>query len=203
MIRIQPKPEYAEFEDQVRGPGQKFLAVNPNPTSKDFKSHNYWSKAAKQLLSVYGGNCAYTSLRMVDGATVDHFRPKVAYPHLAYEWDNYRLARAKINNRKGDLENVLDPFEVEPGWFHLNLPSCLIIPADGLPRPIRLSINQTINILQLNNDDLLVQERCDLLVDLADELITLGFLDRHYPFLSHEVRRQGVAADLKKIFARP
>jgi hypothetical protein len=154
-------------------------------------------------MSVYGSNCAYTSLRMTDGSSVDHFRPKVAYPHLAYEWDNYRLARAKINSRKGESEDVLDPFSIMSGWFHLDMPSCLIKPAADLPRSTRVSVNHTINILQLNNDDSLVQERCNFLVNLADDLITLDFLDDFYPFLSHEVRRQGVLPSLKRVFSRP
>lgn len=131
---------------------------------------------------VYGTNCAYTPLRMLDGSSVDHLRPKVEYPHLAYEWDNYRLAWAKINSRKDESEDVLDPFSIMSGWFYLVMPSWLIEPAADQPRSTRVSVYHTINIPQLNNDDLLVQERCDFFVNLADDLITLGFGDRHYPF---------------------
>jgi len=67
---------------------------------------------------------------------------------------------------------------------------------------VRRRINATINILQLNADDSLVQERCDLLVDLADGNVTLKFLDRWYPFLSQEVRRQDIGNDLPVIFSR-
>ena len=46
--------------------------------------------------------------------TIDHFRPKSKYPKLAFVWSNYRLAGQAINMRKGDSEDVVDPFTVCP-----------------------------------------------------------------------------------------
>lgn len=202
MIPVTPQPEYPEFDARVRQPGLTFLKGNRNPSDKDFKKHNYWSRAAKNLHKVYRGCCAYTTLRLLDTGSVDHFRPKTKYPYLAYEWDNYRLARQKINARKGNREEIVDPFTVQIGWFVLDLPSCLILPGNGLKQDLRKKVNSTINILGLNDDDRLVQERCDLLVNLADGDITMNFLDQRYPFLSTEVKRQGVENRLKVIFAR-
>ena len=202
MIPVEPKPEYADFDSEVRQPGLTFLASTPIPTSAQFSKKNYWTKARVHLYAAYLGQCAYTTMHLVDGGTVDHFRPKTTYPHLAYEWDNYRLARQKINGRKSNTEEVVDPFEVEAGWFVLHMPSCLVRAGSGLERAVRRRVNATINILQLNADDLLVQERCDLLISLADGNVTMGFLDRWYPFLSSEVRRQGVEGDLPVIFCR-
>ena len=202
MIPVTPQPEPPDFDARVRQPGVKFLKTNPHPSDRDFKKHNYWSKAAKNLHKAYRGCCAYTTLCLVDKGSVDHFRPKTKYPYLAYEWDNYRLARQKINARKSNTEEIVDPFRVQIGWFVLDLPSCLIRPGDGLGRDVRKKINSTINILQLNADDRLVQERCDLLVHLADGDITMNFLDQRYPFLSSEVKRQGVENRLKVLFAR-
>lgn len=202
MIPVIRQPEYPEFDARVRQPGLMFLKGNRNPSDKDFKKHNYWSKAAKNLHKAYMGCCAYTTLRLLDAGSVDHFLPKTKYPYLAYEWDNYRLARQKINVRKGNTEEIVDPFTVHIGWFVLDLPSCLIRPGDGLGQELRKKVNSTINILQLNADDRLVQERCDFLVNLADGDITMNFLAQRYPFLSIEVERQGVENSLKVIFAR-
>lgn len=202
MISVIPKPEPQDFDARVRKPGVKFLKGNPHPSDKDFKKHNYWSKAAKCLHKAYLGYCAYTTLRLLETGSVDHFLPKTRYPYLAYEWDNYRLARQKINARKGNTEEIVDPFTVQIGWFILDLPSCLIRPGNELKQELRKKINSTINILQLNDDDRLVQERCDFLVNLADGDITMNFLDQRYPFLSTEVKRQGVENRLKVIFAR-
>ncbi len=194
------QPEYPDFDREVRQRGNVFLKSCPNPNSKQFSRHNYWNKALKQLHAAYDGLCAYTSRELI-GGTVDHFKPKSKFPNLAYEWENYRLARQKINQRKGNTENVADPFKIRNGWFILDLPSCLIKPGNNVSAGVRKKVKETINILQLNHDDRLVDERRDLLVALADELITLEFLDKHYPFLSKEIRRQGVASSLKRIFS--
>ena len=202
MIRVQAKPEYPEFDRQVRRKGQRFLNSHPKPNSKQFRKHTYWNAALKELHAAYDHLCAYTTRELVQTGSVDHFRPKSKYPHLAYEWDNYRLARQAINSRKGDSEDVIDPFEVCEGWFILDIPSCLIKPGQGLAEEIRDSVNTTIDVLGLNSDERLVEERCRLLVNLADGNITLKYLESHYPFLSTEVRRQQVHGSLKQIFSR-
>ena len=202
MIRVQAKPEYPAFDNEVRQKGLAFLRACPNPTSTDFKKHNYWTKALKELHAAYNRMCAYTTRELVYTGSIDHFMPKSKYPRLAYDWDNYRLARQSINTRKGNAEGVIDPFVVCEGWFTLDLPSCLIKPGPGVSGELRKAVNTTINILGLNQDDRLVEERCSLLVYLADGEITLRYLERHYPFLSAEVRRQQVHDSLKEIFAR-
>ena len=202
MIPVIPQPEYAEFDRQVRQPGLAFLARIARPTSTDFGKHNFWKRAMRQLHAAYSGTCAYTTMYLVYGGAIDHFLPKSMYPRMTYEWSNYRLARQKVNGRKGNTVEVMDPFEVETGWFVLDFPSCLVRPGSEVSAELKKRINATINILRLNADDLLVQERCNLLVDLADGNVTMRFLDRWYPFLSSEVRRQNLEDDLGIIFAR-
>jgi hypothetical protein len=53
-------------------------------------------------------------------STVDHYKPKSAYPELAYEWSNYRLSSATANAKKSGKLSVLDPFSIEDRWFRLN-----------------------------------------------------------------------------------
>lgn len=202
MIRVHAKPEYPEFENQVRRRGQRFLSSCPNPNSEQFRKHNYWTAALDELHATYSRLCAYTTRELVQTGSVDHFKPKSKYPYLAYEWDNYRLARQAINARKGESEDVIDPFIVCEGWFTLDMPSCLIKPGRGIAKEIRKAVNATINTLGLNRDERLVDERHNLLLDLADGNITLKYLERHYPFISAEVRRQRVHSSLKEIFSR-
>ena len=202
MIRVQAKTEYPEFDRQVRRKGRRFLKSYPNPNSKQFRKHTYWNAALKELYAAYDHLCAYTTRELVQTGSVDHFRPKSKYPHLAYEWDNYRLARQTINSRKADSEDVIDPFEVCEGWFILDMPSCLIKPGQDIAQEIRDAVNTTIDVLGLNSDERLVEERCRLLVNLADGNITLKYLESHCPFLSTEVRRQQVHDSLKQIFSR-
>lgn len=201
MIRVECQPEYPGFDSDVRVPGQNFLTLVPNPTTAQFKKKRYWSKSLNELISAYGGRCAFTTRRLVETGSVDHFRPKSIYPHLAYEWDNFRFCRQSINSRKGNSEELLDPFAIVDGWFVLDLPSCLIKPAPHLVRETRVGVNKTVATLGLNQDEKLVGERSDLLIALAQGLITLEYLDGFFPFISKEVRRQGVSDDLRDIFS--
>ena len=202
MIRVHAKPEPPEFNSRVRQRGLRFLNSYPNPNSSQFNRHNYWTAVLDELHAAYSRLCAYTTRELVQTGSVDHFKPKSKYPHLAYEWGNYRLARQAINARKGESEDVIDPFTVCEGWFILDMPSCLIKPGQGIEREIRTAVNATINALGLNRDERLVEERCRLLVYLADGNITLQYLEGHYPFIAAEVRRQKVYNSLKEIFSR-
>lgn len=200
MIPVQSMPEYPEFDAEVRQRGLAFLTSNPQPNNKEFSKHAYWKSAAPQLRAAYSGRCAYTSMKIVDVASVDHFLPKQQYPNLAYEWSNYRYSRQKLNTRKGSSSEVADPFTIPAGFLWLKFPSCLVIPGDHLSPDDRRAAKMTTNVLQLNNDDALVEERFDFMLALAKDDITLQFLDDWFPFLSIEVRRQGIEHQLKQIF---
>ncbi|MCY4399678.1 MAG: hypothetical protein OXE96_10110 [Gemmatimonadetes bacterium] len=178
----------------------QFLQTNPNPSNRHFRNRNYWNRAKSELRRAYK-RCAYTSQRIRgDDVSVDHFLPKAKYPQLAYEWDNYRLARPKLNRNKADSEGVADPFQVGTGWFVLDCPSCLILKGDNLDANTRDKVSATIRMLKLNSDEL-VAERCRWLVDLADNLISFDYVKREYPFLASEVDRQGIGGQLKTLFA--
>lgn len=198
MIRVLPKPEYAAFNADVRVPGMRFLQTNPSPSSRNFP--NYWNRAKRELRQAYEC-CAYTS-RMVrgDDVSVDHFLPKTKYPQLAYEWDNYRLARPKLNRNKADSEDVVDPFHVRNGWFFLECPTCFIHPGDNLSGTTRNEVTATIGVLKLNSPEL-ADERCRWLVDLADGLISFDYLKREYLFLASQIERQGIQGQLRTLFA--
>lgn len=135
--------------------------------------------------------------------TIDHFQPKSQRPNRAYEWDNFRLALYKMNSYKGDRTDIIDPFAVGPGWFVLDMPSCLIRPGGGLTPQQRQEVETTIDALKLNSDDSLVQERCDVMVMFAQGDVKLPFLQKRYPFLAAEVTRQGIQLTASSIFKSP
>ena len=193
MIRVQKKREYPGFDAEVRKPGLRFLKANPSPSSRDFRGNDYWRNATKELHRRYL-RCAYTSLRLIGSneRSVDHFLPKSIYPNLAYEWCNYRLARRRLNNHKGDAVKVVDPFRVRSGWFVLSLPSCLMVPGGDLDKRTRRLVESTIKILKLNSDEALPVERCDLLTRWAVGKWSRARLQKHYPFLAHEITRQRI-----------
>lgn len=196
LIRVQEKHEYADFDAQVRRPGLAFLATCSNPSSQQFGKHAYWNRARAELHAAYDKVCAYTCIYLVDPGSVDHFMPKSIYPELAYEWNNYRLARGRFNTSKGNTVEVMDPFAIQNGWFVLDIPSCLVKASEDLAPVVRKRVNATINILRLNDDDYYVQERCDILVEYAKGLISKDFLKRRYPFLAMELERQALEEQL-------
>ncbi len=200
MIPVSLKSEYPEFDAQVRQPGKTFLEATPSPTSAQFKRKNYWTRSLAELHAAYSGICAYTSMYLPDRGSVDHYWPKTAYPELAYEWSNFRLANGRINSTKGNSLDVLDPFDIGDDWFCLDIPSCLIRANAELGRAVTLRINRTINSLRLNSDDTHVQERCNILIALAKGDVMYQFLEQRYPFLAREIDRQGLRDQLAAIF---
>ncbi len=200
MIRVSLKPEYPDFNMRVRQPGRTFLGATPNPNSKQFKRKNYWTRALSELHAAYAGVCAYTAMYLPDRGSVDHFRPKTAFPELAYEWSNFRLAGGRINSTKGNSLDILDPFEIEDDWFYLDIPSCLIRANSNLDKALKGRINLTINSLGLNSDDIYVQERCNILIAFAQGQIGHDFLKERYPFLAREILRQELLDQLATIF---
>jgi hypothetical protein len=194
------QPEPSNFDRNVRQPGERYLASNPNP---NFKGRNckYWTKATNELNAAYKRICAYSATYLPTGGTVDHFMPKSRYPASAYEWDNYRLALQRINQNNGDSTDVIDPFIVRPGWFVLDFKGgCMIKAGPGLPRLRENQINKTIKALKLNIDEVLVQERANIMLCFAKGELTLSFLERRYPFLAAEIIRQGIQTTAHNIF---
>lgn len=108
-----------------------------------------------------------------------------------------------MNNAKGHRFDIVDRFCARSGWFVLDIPSCLIklgqIRDDALTRRVK----NTTSVLGLNDTDDLVQERCDILIDLDHDHITLQYVDQYYPFVSYEVRRQNILSRLCGLFAVP
>lgn len=206
VIRVDQQPEPASFDRTVRKPGQKFLTPflvsNKKPTNKQFSKKNYWKNSINDLYAAYQGICAYTCFYCLKPASVDHFLPKSKRPDLAYEWSNYRLCKPRVNNHKDDSMEIIDPFSVKTGWFVLDFPSCLVRPNDSLPASLTTKISKTIEILKLNDDDVFVQERCDLMVEYAENKVTLDHLKKRYPFLALEIVRQGIQEKAQNIFKK-
>lgn len=203
MIPVTLKPEPPRFDRMVRRKGKELLSQRGVPAnSRGFR--NYWKEIVADLHQVYNGICAYTCMYLLPPGTVDHFLPKSKYPNLAYEWSNYRLTSTTMNNRKGEKDGILDPFDVRPGWFIMKFPSCLIRVSSLVPPDRVQQAKDTIGILKLNADDELVQARCDIIMYYVDGDVALRFLEERYPFIASEIKRQDLVDrnKIKKIFKR-
>jgi len=197
MMPVVRQPEPNTFDGDVRQPGVAFLKTSPNPTRKQFRKHGYWTKCLPDLRRAYGGVCAYSSMWIPFGGSVDHFEPKSVKPLLAYEWSNYRLASERLNHYKADSTSVVDPFEVQSGWFELDFATFFVLPGPQLPVDVTARIEETIRTLRLNSDDSLVRGRFDITKDYADGHVTLGYLQSRYPLISSELIRQGLQDSIK------
>lgn len=202
MIPIQEQPEPSDFSNNVRRPGAAFLKEVARPTKWDKKE--YWQKALPDLYQAFVGICVYSAHwipRDTGVATVDHFIPKSIAPQLAYEWSNFRLASLKMNSRKGNFQDVIDPFKVEPNWFVMDFPSMLIKPNPTLSASLKGRIQATIKRLKLNDDETCVKARTEWLLPFCKSGNQDSFehLKKHAPFIAYELQRQNLIDKIASI----
>ncbi len=206
MIPVQAQDEPRGFDERVRKPGQAFLnALGRKPTYKDYRKNWYWNRITPELHQAYGGICAYSANWIPLGpqqASIDHFIPRHSSPELAYEWNNYRLATDKLGNYKGKSLDVIDPFFIKTDWFVLDFSTFQVKPHSNLPAYLLNRIKKTIEILRLNKDNNLVDTRIGVLESYAKEEYPLSFLERRYPFIAYELKRQKMEIQIKSVFRR-
>ena len=198
MIPVQPKPEPADFDQNVRQKGLADLRSRAidldQPVPVNFIWKAYWTACLDELYTTYGGNCAYAGIhfeRIIGAASTDHYIAKKPQPRYAYEWTNYRLACRGMNTRKNDYDDVLDPFEIEDFWFQLELVSGHIHPNPALELTTLAQVQATID--RLNLDDAGWQElRARHYSDYIQGHYTADFLRMRSPFVHAEAQRQGL-----------
>jgi hypothetical protein len=202
MRRIQAVAEPADFDVEVRQYGKRFLKRNAKPTSRDFSAHAYWRKALRQLHDSYRGICAYSChfIPFDTGAdTVEHFLPKSLYPANAYEWANYRLVCQTLNGRKGDNEDVLDPFRVDDGWFVVDFPSLLVKAHRELDAKLRARVLDTCDRLGLNDEATCLAARERFVRAFCTGNVSWEYLRRDAPFIASELERQGLRDGIREM----
>jgi hypothetical protein len=198
LINVGKKPAPTDFDARVRHPGLAYLkslgALKPN-----FKTRNYWTRAANELYVRYQQTCAYSGLWIapVTGSTsVEHFVPKSVDYEKAYDWDNYRLVCGTLNGRKGNYQDVLDPFLIQDGWFVLTFPSLTVHPGPTLVNPVSGQVAATIKRLKLNdtactdNREAWLRMYCEAVNNGCAEATAFQVLNRHAPFIAKEIVRQ-------------
>jgi len=199
MIHVAHPAAPGNYDADVRLRGAAFLATTPHPLSADWKAHRYWSAIHDYLHTELKGICSYCatftprrrSASSIDHTSIDHYTPKSIPPHTqAYEWNNFRLARARLNHRKGDFRNVLDPCAVVNGWFRLSFTTFNLYPDRTQTAAIQKQVQDTINQLELNRDDGYVTERARAVYGYADRKLLMPELTRMYPFIASEMVAQ-------------
>ncbi len=221
MIRVEPAPEPSTFDETVRQPGLRAIAEmvgeSPDPPRqhgkpieyraasraviKPDKFPPYWRLVIKDMMEEYHQICAYSCFRIhteTGAGSVDHMVPKSKCWDKVYEWKNYRLACSRLNSLKLDFGDVLDPFDIQDGWFQLELVGFQVNPNRKLSKPLQMSIQNTINRLHLN-DPIPCRQREDAaeeyLIGRDNQPLPLWKLEQEAPFVAIELRRQGRLRD--------
>lgn len=172
---------------------------------------DYWIAALDDLYHAYHQICAYCCFRIhpVTGSrSADHLKPKsipgegnaddippemVPMSNLwdhVYEWSNYRLSSGRLNARKNDYQDVIDPFEVGADWFEMEFVAFQLRPPEHLSAPIRERVQATIERLGLNDDNM-CQARENDYTDYREGHISLTRLQRESPLVARETTRTG------------
>ena len=156
MIRFERVPEPAEFDRRARVPGNAWLDEHPGAT----RPKDYWTPFKGALADGFQNLCAYSAMYESVG-TVDHFVSCREDRSKAYEWENYRYCAAWINSSKNNVraEDLLDPFEIEDGWFEVHLPSLQLRVSENVPNELRKRAEYVLVRLRLRDDERVMRQR--------------------------------------------
>ncbi len=155
---------------------------------------NLWTHALDRLMVAYDHVCAYSCFRIhpVTGArSVDHMAPKSRTWNRVYEWSNYRLCCSLMNARKNDFGDVLDPFQVEDGWFVLEMVGYQVLAAPNLPAETERRVLATSERLGLNGYDFRRSRERDV-SNYESGRVAFDVLMDESPFVARELARQGL-----------
>lgn len=197
MIAVDPKvlePEPADFDAKCRQKGLTWLAQNPKATRKVKRVKDFWSSFRPELAERFTNLCAYSAMYEPVG-TVDHFAPVSGNEALAYEWSNYRYASAWINSSKNRCDSVLDPFNVQSGWFEVLLPSLqLVARKDRIPPALHALVDETLRRLHLCDDERIVRQRRQWLRLYEQGKLDLAGLQELAPLIAEAVQARSQTA---------
>lgn len=188
MIKVELQPKPADFDSKVKKPGQDFLSKVLRPRGEQWKNKEYWRRAIPDMAAAYNSICAYSSLWIKpDTPTIDHYISRDENANQAYEWKNFRLARWRINTRKGKYKDVLDPFAIGEGWFELDFTTFGIKPNPNLDQLEKEAVIKTIERLKLDDNDYRDARESWFNAFKND----IPRLEEKAPFIAYEMQRQG------------
>jgi hypothetical protein len=153
---LNPIPVPAEFEQRCRQAGNTWLIAHPS----EARPRDYWSPFRHALADGFGNRCGYGGMWISSG-TVDHFVSCDEDRQQSYEWSNYRYVEGWINSSKRAQRSVdlLDPFEVQAGWFEVDLPSLQMRLTAQVPDAVLARAQHTLTRLPLRDDERILRTR--------------------------------------------
>jgi len=191
MIPVKRVPEPHDFDERARKPGQAWQ--EKNPTAK--RPKDYWSSFKPALADGFQQRCGYTAMYEPVGS-IDHFVSCQKAPQLAYEWSNYRFSQEWINKSKKTLdEALLDPFDVEEGWFEILLPSLQLRVTELVPPSLRARAEFTLRRLHLQDDERVLRQRREWLRMYEAGEIDLAGLQKKAPLIAAAVEKRETSVE--------
>lgn len=190
-----PIPEPPGFKEECETKGKKWLSKRrASGTPLPERPPDYWSPFRPALAEGFSNRCGYNGYDLPSG-TVDHHVSWNENPDLAFEWGNYRFIEGAVNSSKGSVPSadLLDPFEVQAGWFEILLPSCQMVATAQLPPAYRQRAETTLTRLGLRDRENYVRCRRRWLEEYDTASVderpgVLRVLDRRFPLLAQAIR---------------
>jgi hypothetical protein len=185
-----PIPEPAAFHLECRQAGRRWLAGQPRLPERP---RDFWSPFRPDLRRGFGNRCGYYAMYLHDGQ-VDHSTSwktsaTRGTPELAYEWDNLRFIDGALNSRKGTQDDqLLDPFEVQTGWFEIELPT-LFLRAVGVPPERQAAAQRTLERLELDQGPRALELRWEWYDLYRRGTASLGLLQKMAPLVADAIQR--------------
>ncbi|MDY7091882.1 MAG: hypothetical protein SX243_02825 [Acidobacteriota bacterium] len=188
MIAFERVPQPPGFREQAEQPGAVWLETHPEAK----RPRDFWTPFKAPLAQGFHNLCAYSAMFEPVG-TVDHFVSCTEDRSLAYKWSNYRYAAQWINASKSSLPSIqiLDPFEVENGWFKILLPSLQLVVSQEISPALRKRAEFVLVRLNLRDDERVIRQRREWFRMYQDGEISLEGLRKKAPLIARAVERQG------------
>lgn len=186
MIKVEPVQEPHDFDAKARKPGHAWLAKNKNTG----RPRDYWSPFKFKLADGFGQRCGYSAMFEPVGS-VDHFVSCKNNMALAYEWNNYPYSQEWLNKSKQTADRaVLDPYEVEDGWFEIHLPSLQLHATTKIPPSHRARAEYTLVRLHLRDDERVLRQRREWYRMYQEGELDLTGLRKKAPLIAAAVDKQ-------------
>lgn len=185
----------ANFQNKVRQPGLRFLSNHPG--TKPRGSYGYWTRVHPELRTAFESRCAYSALWISMRGVVDHYisldEDAANGYQRAYDWDNYRYASQDANGHKSSCRScdILDPFEVQDGWFEVAIPSLEVQLTGSCPAQFRQRAANTIDRLKLNVDPVFVELRREF-YEMYLRGVPIVELDKKAPLIAKAIRAHNI-----------
>jgi len=127
----------------------------------------------------------------ISSGTVDHFVSCNEDRQQAYEWSNYRYVEGWFNSSKSKRlsSQLLDPFEIQDGWFELDLPSLQLRLTDKVPPAVLARAQYTLVKLPLRDDERVLRQRRAWL-EAYEQGAPLHIIEEKAPLIAAAIRRQ-------------